>query len=184
MPETFANSIDHNPIFAERAERDQSGRPLTDYIRPLDMTADRRVALALALGVDRTTLYEAPTLHGLDAAWTSVALSEAPTRFKWIEVYYGAGLATGTNNIDNYREWVRFDPSTTLALTLMGGFVSGSTLQNYFMAVCNVRGVNTTTWTKNFCGIRNLASSSATLDRTRIATYIHRIVGVGRIAST
>jgi len=184
MPETFANSIDSNPIFAERAERDQNGRPLTDYICPLDMTADRTVALARALGVDRTTLYEASTLYGLDTAWTSIALSEAPTHFKWIEVYYGAGRATGTSNIDNYREWVRFDPAVMSALTLMGGFAAGSSLQNYYMTICNIRDVNTTTWTKNFCGIRNLASSSATLDRSRVATYIHRVVGVGRIAST
>ena len=184
MPETFANTIDSNPILAERTERDQQGRPLTDYVRPLAMTAERTAALARALGTDRTTLYESATLPGLDTAWTSISLSEAPTLFKWIEVYYGCGNVTGTGNIDQYREWVRFDPSTVAALTLIGGFVSGTTLQNYIMAICNIRGVNTTTWTKNFSGIRNLASSTSTLSRTRIATYIHRVVGVGRIAST
>ena len=143
MPE-FVNTLDGNPIYAERALRDASGNEIsTAYGRPDSLTSAQVAALQNALGIDRTTLYE--------GAWrdvnSSITLPESPLNFEYIEVVCDC-QRHATENVGN--RTIRFIPSRSRVLSVLiclSGNATSPTNSNFYYVTKTIANVNTKTWT-------------------------------------
>jgi len=175
----FVNTLDGNPIYAERAQRDASGKVLADdYARHNALTAAQVAALQNALGVDRTTLFEGD--------WgnvnTSQTLPESPLNFEYIEVVFD-DARDATQNVGN--RTIRFIPSLTRvlsALIVMSGNVASPTNSNYYYVTKTIADVNTKTWTivagNGHFNVRTNSNGNNTL-----WVHIRGIYGIHRIGN-
>lgn len=173
MSQEFVNTIDSNPIYASRAESDVAGTPLESYLNPSNMTAAQRSDLGSALDVDETVLYNDSTDKD---TWESIELSEVPTHFEYVDIYYRTSYRNGYSP-----GYVRLNPSITqyTVLELWGIGLGSIAVANVCIYFTVVRGINTDTWSRGAGGYRSMAYNTVS---SSTSVFITRVVGVNRIA--
>ena len=177
---TFANTVNNLPIYAKRATRDGDGRGIAQsYICPETLTSVQILQIQKALGIDETVLFSNTWTTDTSA---SIALSESPANFEWLDIYYGfGGNSSGGNcNVGHLR--IPADKYDGLSLITLFSSTPTDSATNTYLALQTLTGTKTATWSRTSYYYALASAYNQTFQTGSSFTRIHKIVGVHRIA--
>lgn len=133
-----------------------------------------KVGDTLVASQDRTLLWSG-------SAHDSITLTELPTNFESILVFYNATPGPEDMGAGSYC----FNPNSTDRIVLENNFLyqnSSDAFSNLNIAYLALRGVNSTSWEKMWGGFRNIGTTASTLTDNYSFLKITDIYGINRTA--